>query len=65
LVEDATRSSESARLSLLNPNFVLGVLAAAARRLKYSFALFPLAILAAIWIACQGHEMLARKHQRH
>jgi len=59
-VEDATRSSDPARLSLFNPNFVLGVLAVAARRLKYSFALFPLAILAAIWIACQGHEMLAR-----
>jgi multidrug efflux pump subunit AcrA (membrane-fusion protein) len=58
--EDAAGANEPARLSLFNPNTVLGILAAVFRPLKYVFLLLLLAVPVTVWIAYQQRALLAQ-----
>jgi len=53
-------ANEPARVSLFNPNTVLGLLAASAWPLKYVFVPLLLVVPAAVWITYQQRQILAQ-----
>ena len=58
--EGATDETEPARISLFNPNAVLGMLAALTWPLKYLFVPLLLLVPATVWIAYEQREILAQ-----